>query len=105
MPDSKVVQLSLSHSIYTIYTFVLFLSLSLYLFVSRSFSYSFIILSQGTDPDLDKSGRVDMKDFAIFSQQWQQTCDDSNCADFDMSGLVDMTDLHTFMARWLDETL
>ena len=68
--------------------------------------YSFIILSQGTNPNLDGIGGVDLKDFAIFSQQWQQSCDDwDSCegADFDMSGLVDMNDLHTFMSRWLDE--
>ena len=68
--------------------------------------YSFIILSQGTDPNLDGLGKVDLKDFALFAAQWQNACDDwdsCNGADFDMSGLVDMNDLHTFMSRWLDE--
>ena len=67
--------------------------------------YSMLILSQGTDPNLDGEGSVDLKDFAIFSQQWQQSCDDwDSCqgADFDMSGLVDMADLYTFVSRWLD---
>ena len=70
--------------------------------------YSFIILSQGTDPNLDGIGGVDLKDFAIFSQQWQQSCvgDWESCegADFNMSGLVDMTDLNNFASRWLDGT-
>ena len=67
--------------------------------------YSFIILSQGTGPNLDGIGIVDLKDFAIFSGQWQQNCDDWNScegADFDMSGLVDIEDLYTFVSQWLD---
>jgi 1,4-alpha-glucan branching enzyme len=67
--------------------------------------YSMIILSQGTDPELDGLGRVDLKDFALFAAQWQETCDNwDSCAgaDFDMSGLVDMTDLYTFISDWLD---
>ena len=67
--------------------------------------YSFIILSQGTDPNLDGIGKVDLKDFALFAAQWQSSCDDWNScegADFNMSGLVDMTDLYTFVLRWLD---
>lgn len=67
--------------------------------------YSLIILSQGTDPNLDGIGGVDLNDFAVFSAQWQNGCDNwDSCggADFDMSGLVDMTDLATFMSRWLD---
>jgi 1,4-alpha-glucan branching enzyme len=67
--------------------------------------YSMIILSQGTDPNLDGLGKVDLKDFALFAQQWQQGCDNwDSCggADFDMSGLVDMTDMYTFISGWLD---
>jgi len=67
--------------------------------------YSLIILSQGTDPELDGLGKVDLKDFAIFAGQWQETCDNWNScagADFNMSGLVDMTDLYTFISNWLD---
>jgi 1,4-alpha-glucan branching enzyme len=67
--------------------------------------YSIIILSQGTDPELDGLGKVDLKDFAIFAAQWQETCDNWNScagADFDMSGLVDMTDLYEFISNWLD---
>ena len=69
--------------------------------------YSFIILSQGTDPNLDGIGKVDLKDFALFAVQWQNSCDDwDSCqgADFNMSGLVDMTDLATFVSYWLDST-
>ncbi len=69
--------------------------------------YSFIILSQGTGPNLDGIGKVDMKDFALFAAQWQNPCNDwDSCqgADFNMSGLVDMTDLYTFVSRWLDDT-
>jgi 1,4-alpha-glucan branching enzyme len=67
--------------------------------------YALIILSQGTGPDIDGSGKVNLDDFAIFAAQWQNGCDDwSSCAgaDFNMSGLVDMTDLGTFILRWLD---
>jgi 1,4-alpha-glucan branching enzyme len=67
--------------------------------------YSMIILSQGTDPNLDGLGKVDLNDFALFAQQWQQGCDNwDSCggADFDMSGLVDMTDMYTFISGWLD---
>ena len=65
-----------------------------------------IILSQGTDPNLDGIGGVDLNDFAIFASQWQNSCDlFDSCqgADFDMSGIVDMTDLYTFALRWLDD--
>ncbi len=68
--------------------------------------YSMIILSQGTDPNLDGIGRVDLEDFALFAMQWQNTCNDTdscNGADFNMSGLVDMTDFFTFVSRWLDD--
>lgn len=68
--------------------------------------YSIIILSQGTDPNLDGIGKVDLKDFAIFAGQWQGGCngwDSCQGADFDMSGTVDITDLYTFISRWLDD--
>jgi 1,4-alpha-glucan branching enzyme len=68
--------------------------------------YTIIILSQGTDPNLDGIGKVDLKDFALFAGQWQQDCDNwDSCggADFDMSGKVDMADLTTFISRWLDD--
>jgi 1,4-alpha-glucan branching enzyme len=68
--------------------------------------YSIIILSQGTDPNLDGIGKVDLKDFALFAGYWQQNCDDwDSCggADFNMSGSVDMTDLYTFIAHWLED--
>lgn len=67
--------------------------------------YSIIILSQDLDPNLDGIGAVDLKDFAQFAAQWQNSCDESDhCqgADFDMSGLVDMMDLATFVSYWLD---
>lgn len=66
--------------------------------------YSMIILSQGTSPDLDNSGEVDLHDLAIFAQQWQGTCDYWNAcsgADFDVSGTVDILDLHTIALQWL----
>jgi 1,4-alpha-glucan branching enzyme len=66
--------------------------------------YTILILSQGTDPNLDGLGKVDLNDFALFVRQWQQTCDNwDSCggADFDMSGLVDTTDLYDFMSCWL----
>ncbi len=69
--------------------------------------YSMIILSQGTDPNLDGIGRVDLSDFLIFSEQWQENCENWDAcrgADFNMSGRVDMTDLYTFISRWLDGT-
>ena len=69
--------------------------------------YSFIILSQGTDPNLDGIGSVDLYDFVLFAAQWQNSCDDwDSCqgADFNMSGLVDMADLATFMSQWLNGT-
>ncbi len=68
--------------------------------------YSLIILSQGTDPNLDGLGNVDLADFTIFAAQWQNNCDTwDSCggADFNMSGRVDMTDLATFAAYWLDD--
>lgn len=67
--------------------------------------YSLIILSQGTGPNLDGLGRVDLDDFALFAMQWQNGCDNwDSCqgADFNMSGSVDMTDLYTFISSWLD---
>lgn len=67
--------------------------------------YSMIILSQGTSPDLDNSGEVDLHDLAIFAQQWQGTCDYWNAcsgADFDVSGTVDIFDLHTIALQWLN---
>lgn len=66
--------------------------------------YSMIILSQGTTPDLDNSGEVDLNDLAIFAQQWQGTCDYWNAcsgADFDLNGTVDILDLHTIALQWL----
>jgi 1,4-alpha-glucan branching enzyme len=68
--------------------------------------YSIIILSQGTSPNLDGTGGVDLNDFSIFESQWQSACDSwDSCqgADFDMSGWVDMTDLYTFISHWLDD--
>ena len=68
--------------------------------------YTMVILSQGTSPNLDGLGRVDLKDFALFAMQWQNGCDDwDSCggADFNMSGLVGMTDFYTFVSRWLDD--
>jgi 1,4-alpha-glucan branching enzyme len=67
--------------------------------------YTMVIFSQGTGPDIDDSGKVDLKDFAIFSGQWQNGCDDwDSCqgADFNMSGKVDTTDLYTLISSWLD---
>ena len=67
--------------------------------------YSIIILSQGTGPNLDGIGRVDLNDFAIFARNWQQGCDDWDAcegADFNISGNADMSDLYTFVAGWLD---
>lgn len=67
--------------------------------------YSVIILSQGTDPDLDGSGGVDLDDLSLFARQWQNSCDSWEAcagADFDMSGVVDMTDLAAFITNWLD---
>jgi len=69
--------------------------------------YTMVIFSQGTGPNLDGIGRVDLNDFAIFARNWQQGCDDwDSCegADFDMSGNVDMSDLYTFVVDWLDGT-
>ncbi len=69
--------------------------------------YSIIILSQGTGPDIDGSGTVDLEDFFLFARHWKNSCDNwDSCggADFNMSGTVDMTDLATFISRWLDDT-
>ena len=69
--------------------------------------YSLVILSQGTQPDIDGNGKVNLVDYSIFGSQWQSGCDDwDSCqgADFDMSGLVDIEDLYTFVSRWLDGT-
>jgi parallel beta-helix repeat protein len=51
-------------------------------------------------PDLDDSGFVDFKDFAIFAQNWLHT--GSNLSgDFNGSGTVDMADLAIFANSWL----
>lgn len=68
--------------------------------------YSLIILSQGTDPDIDGSKTVDLADFAILAAHWLADCDEwdaCNGADFKMTGTVDMVDLYFFMSQWLDE--
>jgi 1,4-alpha-glucan branching enzyme len=68
--------------------------------------YSMIILSQGTTPDIDGSGDVNLDDLALFARQWQNSCDPwDSCTgvDFDLSGTVDMTDLAALIARWLDD--
>ena len=67
--------------------------------------YSLIILSQGTQPDIDGNGIVNLADFSILAEQWQNGCDDwDSCqgADFNMSGWVDMIDLYTFFSHWLE---
>ena len=67
--------------------------------------YSLIILSQGTTPDLNGDGRIDLKDFAVVAGQWQQGCDAWECcegADFNVSGTVDIADIWMFLLRWLD---
>lgn len=69
--------------------------------------YSLMILSQGTTPDMDGDGSVNLDDFSILAGQWQSGCDDWDAcqgADFNMSGRVDMTDLYTFVSRWLGDT-
>ena len=66
--------------------------------------YSIIILSQGTDPNINRAGRVDMQDFAILAANWLGGCDlwDScDGADFDMNGTVDADDLSRFLSEWL----
>lgn len=68
--------------------------------------YSLIILSQGTGPDLDNSGTIDLADFAELALRWQEACDAWDAcggADFNLSGTVDMTDLYTLTAQWLRE--
>jgi 1,4-alpha-glucan branching enzyme len=67
--------------------------------------YSLIILSQGTSPDLDGDGEVDLEDFAAFAGEWRSDCDAWEAcggADFDMSGRVDLADLAALTDRWLD---
>ena len=67
--------------------------------------YSMIILSQGTTPDIDETGGVDLDDFAVFSRNWLDSCDSwYSCegADFDMSGMVDSSDLYDFVSEWLE---
>lgn len=69
--------------------------------------YSLIILSQGTTPDLNGDGRVDLADFAVVAGQWQERCDGWECcggADFDVSGAVDLADVGVFVSRWLEGT-
>jgi 1,4-alpha-glucan branching enzyme len=66
--------------------------------------YSIVIFSQGTVPDLDGSGGVDLNDFALFALAWKKSCDlwDScGGADFDMNQTVDMADLAVFISAWL----
>jgi len=68
--------------------------------------YSMIILSQGTSPDLDHNGKIDLCDLAAFAGQWQGQCDAWNAcggADFDMSGAVDIGDLRRIAQQWLNE--
>ncbi len=67
--------------------------------------YSMIVLSQGTSPDLDNNGKVDLDDMALFASQWQGACDNWNAcngADFDLNGTVDILDLRTIALQWLD---
>ncbi len=69
--------------------------------------YSLIILSQGTGPDIDGNGSVNINDFALFADQWQDQCDLwSSCAgtDFNMSGQVDIADLYLLVSAWLNES-
>lgn len=66
--------------------------------------YSLIVLSQGTSPDLDSSGSVDLEDFARLADEWQAGCDAWDAcggADFNLSGSVDLDDLAALVARWL----
>ena len=70
--------------------------------------YSLIILSQGTSPNLDGTGPVDLADFTLFADQWQNSCDNrDSCqgADFNMSGKVDLEDMATFISYWLEDPL
>jgi 1,4-alpha-glucan branching enzyme len=67
--------------------------------------YSVVILSQGSDPDINGVDGVDYDDFALLAGEWQNNCTDPSwCGDvdFNISGKVDMTDLYTFISSWLD---
>ena len=67
--------------------------------------YSLVVFSQGTGPNIDEQGTVDLNDFAIFARNWLSSCDSwSACegADFDLSGSVDSTDLYNFVSEWLN---
>lgn len=67
--------------------------------------YSLVILSQGTDPDINDDGGVDYQDSALLADQWQNDCTDPGwCTnvDFNISGKVDAADLYIFISRWLD---
>ncbi|MEJ5259604.1 MAG: alpha-amylase family glycosyl hydrolase [Anaerohalosphaeraceae bacterium] len=68
--------------------------------------YSLVIFSQGTTPDLNQSGSVDLNDWALFADRWQSDCDSWDAcggADFNLSGRVDMEDLAFFVQHWLQQ--
>ncbi len=68
-------------------------------------AYSMVILSQGTGPDLNGNGTVDLVDFAWLAAQWLNTCNDNDsCSgtDYNMSGSVDIDDLQQLSSHWLN---
>jgi hypothetical protein len=52
--------------------------------------------------DLDKNGRVDLKDLLVFTDQWLDTggCSDSNCADMSGDGDVNLVDFALLAENW-----
>ncbi|ARN55966.1 alpha-amylase family glycosyl hydrolase [Sedimentisphaera salicampi] len=67
--------------------------------------YSLVVLSQGSQPNMNGDTIVNNLDFEMFSEQWGGSCDLWNScggADFNMSGSVDIEDLQIFVNSWLE---
>ena len=68
-------------------------------------AYSIVILSQGTNPDLNNNGKVDLIDFSYLTTQWLNGCNDNDSCygtDYNMNGSVDMDDLYLLSKYWLE---
>ena len=69
-------------------------------------AYSMVILSQGTGPDLDGDGKIDLVDLSYLAAQWLNGCNDNDScsgADYNMSGSVGMDDLYRISSSWLKQ--
>ena len=60
-------------------------------------------LAEGCDyPDFDNNYTIDLADFAVMANNWQQT-GTGNTADINSDNSVDLTDLYVMAGLWLDK--